>query len=736
MSGRIFETIMRMTKFYLTFLILISATIVQAQIEIPMPNVPLNRQLFHIKIDEAQQNIIHLTSKNDTALKASNNESINQQLYQILNRRINNLQAKVELDSSISENDKFIWLRSIENLLTDFTYYYKQRAIKTIMLGDVIMAYEQCMRLQLKNRSIAPIIVANELEVSSILTGNVAFKNNIDLQASKDELVRKQCKRNPTKVLKILQENLQVPFADSLIIAEAYRDQEMLYNYASGKTPLGNKIQSVNDPLVKTIGLLALMNSGRVYFPFLDELYRNKISLDSLTKLKNDPDGYYSQLVKTEIDYATRMEKGDTPLVKKVLTEKLKSKGIENYIDTINGLHDERNDAVRFKRIEKLTPVELYYLCVLSEQEIYTSSYLGVYKRLFERMHVPRGDSLLQSVHYDYYKKFIKMASAYNTLADFLKRMDESAANTMMRNFVTGLEKTRTLEDAVDVADSYASINDPKLQTLIVDQVYQNLQASIDSKNVRGERIYNLLNTIFLSMDAKNNIDVSQKLGINPVFKMPISLLKDTTNRIIIQQFFYGDKDGNNVFNSFLASFRNANWKIINKPEWVEVKSAKGTAITIYANKPLDEKQDLDAMAQQHLGKYLDSLELEPTVVIHRGHSYFVKSTIDQLPSSAKIVLLGSCGGYQSLDEVLKRTTQAQIISSKQVGTGVINQGLINKITDELRNGRDLNWPQLWKSFEGQFKGEMKERFDDYVPPHKNLGAIFIMAYDKANEIE
>jgi hypothetical protein len=237
-------------------------------------------------------------------------------------------------------------------------------------------------------------------------------------------------------------------------------------------------------------------------------------------------------------------------------------------------------------------------------------------------------------------------------------------------------------------------------------------------------------------MDPANNIDVSQKLGINPVFKMPIALLKDSTNRIIVQQFFYGDKDGNNVFTTFLANFRNANWKIINKPEWVEVVSTRGTAITIYANKPLDELQDLDAQAQANLGNYLDSLQLEPTVVIHRGHSYFVKSTIDQLPSSAKIVLLGSCGGYQSLNEVLKRTTQAQIISSKQVGTGLINQSLINKITDELRNGRDLNWIQLWKTIESQFTGANKEKFDDYIPPHKNLGAIFIMAYDKANEMQ
>ncbi len=724
-----------MMKFYLTFFLVQICVCMQAQQELRIPKVPLNRQLFHFKIDEAQQKILHLNSNKDAVIKVSNDESINLQTHQILTTRINNLQAKIELDSTITENDKIIWLRSIENLLNDFISYSKLKAIKNILLGDLILAYEQCMKLQLRQKSISPIIEANELEIGNILLSNIALKNNIGLRASKDELVLKLCRKYPQRILKILQENVNVPFADSLIISEAYKDQEALYNYASMTSPLAQKIQAVNDPLVKTIGLLALMNSGRVYFPFLDDLYRNKLSLDTLTKLKNDADGYYSLLVKTEIAYATRMLHGDTPLVKNVLTEKLKTKGIENYIDTINGLHDERSDAVRFKRIDKLSPSELYYLCVLSEEEIYTSSYLGVYKRIFERMATPRADSLLQTVNYDYYKKFLKMASAYNTLGDFLKRMDAVEADTMMRKFASGLELAKTLEDAVDVADSYASITDTKLQKLITDQVYQNLQMAIKEGNTRGTRIYNLLNTIFLSMDVNNNVDISQTLGINPVFKMPITLLKDSSNQIIIQQFFYGDKDGNNVFNAFLANFRNTNWKIINKPEWVEVKSAKGTAITIYANKPLDELKDLDAQAQAHLGNYLDSLNLKPTVVIHRGHSYFVKSTINQLPSSAKVVLLGSCGGYQSLNEVLNKTTQAQIISSKQVGTGLINQSLINKITDELRNGRDLNWPQLWKGFENQFTGDSKEKFDDYIPPHKNLGAIFIMAYDKANEV-
>ncbi len=725
-----------MTKLYILAFFICSLTLARAQQEIPMPKVPLMRQIYHSNIDSAQSKILHANGNKTNVFKVSEDISINQQSTQILTTRINNLQAKIELDSTISINDKITWLKALEDVLRSFNSAYGFKSIKGIMLGDVVLGFEQCMKLQLKNQSMYPVVANNEYEVGKILVDNPALKNNKGNKASRNVLVLKLCQRSPNKILAILKDNSDVPFADSLIKLEALKNQELIYDYASTQTPLGRKIQTVQDPLVKTIGLLALMNSGRVYFPFLDKLYLGTLSLDSVAKIKDDEEAYYKLLVKTQVEYAERMQHGDTPLVRNVLVDKLRSKGIETYINEINALHDEKSDAVRFKKIEKLTPVELYYLCVLGEQEIYTSSYLGVYKRIFERMKVPRADSLLDALHYDHYKKFIKLASAYNTLDDFLKKMDKSQADKMMRNFVNGLEQTATLEDAVDVADSYASINTgSELHKLILDETAANLARTQQNGDKRGETIYNILNTIFLSMDEKNNVDVAAKLGINPIFMMPNSLLKDTGNgRIIVQQFFYGDKDGNNVFNAFVSNFRNPNWKITTKPEWVEVKAMKGTPITIYANKPLDELKDLDAQAQAHLVEYLDSLSLYPSFYIHRGHSYYVKSTIEQIQSSAKVVLLGSCGGYQSLNKVLRISPQAQIISSKQTGTGIINQGMINLMMEEIRLGKDLNWPAIWARLEGSFKGDMKEKFDDYVPPHKNLGAIFIMAYNKASD--
>ena len=151
--------------------------------------------------------------------------------------------------------------------------------------------------------------------------------------------------------------------------------------------------------------------------------------------------------------------------------------------------------------------------------------------------------------------------------------------------------------------------------------------------------------------------------------------------------------------------------------------------VKIYSNKPLDEEKDLDADAQEALSQYLYDHDLNPSMVIHRGHSYYLQSTLDQLAESSQLVLLGSCGGYQSLNKVLQTCPTAQIISSRQTGSGTINGPMINIIVEQLRQGKDLDWPVLWKTI-GKVVSH-KEYFDDYVPPYKNLGAVFIMAYKK-----
>lgn len=707
---------------------------VQAQPELAMPAIPHMRQLIHDNIQKAEQNIIQLTPNTNHLFAPTDDIDVNLQITQLLHTTVHNMRASIELDSTINNNDKYKWLRGIYSLLEGFTTAYKAGLIKGMMLGDLMLAYEQAVDLEKQNLSIAPIIQANDVAIDNLLVNNFALQNNIGIQEAKNIIVLKNCQLYPDNILNIVANNINVPFADSLIAVVAHRNPDMIYDYLGAANQLAQKIKKVNDPLVQTIYQIEKMPGGRIYFAFLDEIYRKQITIDSIQKIKDTDDPFYKLLVNTEIKYAARMQMGDTPYAKQVLTEKLRQKAIEHYINEINGLHDDPRDAVRFKVLENLAPQDLYYLCVLGEEDIYTSSYLGVYNRIFPRMTIPRSDTLLAWVHDDYYKKFIRMAAAYNVLDDFLKRMDKSTAQNLIKRFVNGLEKTTTLEDAVDVANSYASINDAAIRNLMLLQVQQQLQYNKRTRNERGIVIYNILNTIFLSMNPANGINVSAQLGIIPVYEMPINLLKDAGGKIIIQQFFYGDKDGKNIFNSFIANYNNANWRIVYKPEWVEVKSTRGVPIEIYANKPLDAEQDLDDAAQQHLCDYLDSAHIDPTVVIHRGHSYYVNSTIKRLFPSAKVIMLGSCGGYNSLNDVLKICPESHIIASKQVGTGVVNMALIEAITETLRQGKNLDWTKIWAGLQNRFTGGYKEKFDDYVPPQNNLGAMFIMAYKKAME--
>lgn len=725
---------MQMMKICTTILAVFWAISAFSQEEVVMPPIPDARAYHHDQIIRSMGLIAKLDHPSDSVFSITHQPLLDSAINRTLRIHITNLRAAIELNSGLNDNAKFTWLRGVNEMLTGFIAAYRLKSIAATLLPALVKAYEDAMRAELANQSMLPVIAGNEPEVGNILMDNFALKNNTGIAAGRDILVLKACQQNPENILKILTRYPNNRYADSLIIKAAFQNQEELYAYAAVPNALGRKIQSATHPLVKIIGRLALTQTGRMYFPFLDNLYHKKISLDSITPLvSNDSSaGYYKLLVRTRIGYAQRMQQGDTPMGVIALTNKLKTKGIELFINEINALHDERNENVRFKKLEELDPEDLYYLAVMGEEEIYTSSFVnGVYPRIFRKMRVPRSDSLLALMHHDYYKKFIKLCAAYNTLDNFLGRMESSAAVNLMQSFVNGLETTQTLEDAVDVADSYASIYNKDIRKLILSQVQANRKESVLKKNKKGEVIYDLLNTIFLSMDPANKIDLSAKFGIAPVYVMPKKSLQNSSGRIIIQQFSYGDKDAAGYFSAFINRFSNANWKMIRKANWVEITAAKGAPITIYANLPLNEKLELDIRAQDSLISYLDKNDLSPTIVIHRGHSYYLRETIHRLPKSAKLVLLGSCGGYQKLNEILKICPAAQIISSKQVAAGVVNQSLIDAISEKLRAGKDLNWDQLWKTVQVRVGAGYKDKFDDYIPPHKNLGAIFIMAYDK-----
>jgi hypothetical protein len=374
----------------------------------------------------------------------------------------------------------------------------------------------------------------------------------------------------------------------------------------------------------------------------------------------------------------------------------------------------------------------------MGENDIYTSSFKHSFNRMMNKMGAkPRCDSLLLSVKFDYFKKFIKMAANYNRLDTFLKNMPALSSESLMKAFVANLDKSGSLEDATDVADSYSSINDKKLQHTILEYVEENEAQNLDDNNENGVVIYNLLKNIFLSADSSKHINLTEIANIPSIYEIEKSNLQDDSGRIIQQVFFYGDEDGKIYFGPFLNSFSPREWKVTKKPEWVEIKSLKGN-VWIYANLPLDYDANLDDSAQVHLNNYLEEQDIYPNIVIHRGHSYWLPGTISRMPINAKIVLLGSCGGYKNLNKILEISPDAHIISTKEIGAGDINRPIMTYLNQSLINADKIVWKDMWRNLTQTFNQDknkaVRESWESYIPPYKNLGAIFIKAYNKKME--
>ncbi|NNV55946.1 BACON domain-containing protein [Limnovirga soli] len=696
-------------------------------------NIPLARQFFHDAINATQKKILLSDGVDDNLFTPTSNESLNIEITQFATIEIENIQDSIEADSTTSDNTKIKMLRGLNETLNAYLKGCKYDSLPFSLLPQIVTAFNSCMYKELHQQSIEMLVADYPYEVGNIIINTIAFADNTGAAACKNIVLLKYCDKYRNKVFTVLSQQPDLPFADSLIAVLARRDPEGLYSYAAATNALGNKIRNHTDTLVHVISQMAQLKSGRQLFPFLDNIYKGKLTVDQINKVLDNDIAYYQLLVKTAIDYADRLRLKDTPMGINSLYAKLQKKAIDPFINTINGLH-ELPDDMRFKSLQPFGAEDLYYMAITGEEVMYTSSYVrGVYPRVWQRMANPKSDSLLMKVRFDHFRKWIKMAANYNTLDDFLKRMEPANAQLLMKAFVNGLDRSGSLEDAVDVANSYASIEDSLLRKLILNQVQLNLQQAKRTANKKATDIYNILYNLFLSLDAPDKIDIAATLGIPPAYFMPLKNLQDTASgKIVVQQFFYGDKDGQTVFNGFIGSVSNANWKITSNDQWITVSSTKGTPVVIYANKPLDETKNLDAEAQSKLDQYLFDNNINPSIIIHRGHSYWLPSTIDQLVPSAKVVLLGSCGAYQSLDQILKICPTAQIVASKQTGSGLVNHPMIYTILETLRQGKDLNWPQLWAGL-SKTLGK-NELFDDYVPPHKNLGALFLMAYAKKQE--
>ncbi len=704
---------------------------------------PEKNYLFNLRVDEAQKESDLLDKKLDGSIHLTNNDEINLQVTDALIRQVDEIQLEIDKDSRLtSSNEQVRCIVFLKEAILAYNAAIRAKEIPAFMAPAFIENFRKIMHAQIDNLSMQPFIEEAPYEIGKI--NAEIFKSNFGYTACKKMLYLKFSQLYPGKILQTITPFAAEVFADSLIIVACQYSPAAFYKYAQNKeSVVGMLIHRSTNPMVKAVAELSAKSTALFYFPFLDDILSGKKNIDSLVKIIGDGEqgydsvAYFKLLVQTEIEYSKRCSKGDTPIVMygpNGLRDVLQRKANNHFIKWINELH-EKPEAIRMRSVEPLSSIDLYYMIVMGEADIYTSSYKHSFTRLMQRLgKKPRTDSLLMNVNFDYFKKFTKMAANFNRLDTFLGAMPPERAEALMKAFVGNLDKANNLEDAVDVADAFSSINDKKLQQSILRYVNENEKRSIETNSERGKLIYSLLKTIFLSADSVNKIDLTNTIGIPSIYAINTTELADDSGRIVEQVFFYGDADGKLFFNAFKSAFSPKEWKLTLKPEWLEVKSLKGN-IHLFANRPLDNNQNLDDSAQIHLNKYLLQQKLYPSVIVHRGHSYWLERTLARMPGDAKIVVLGSCGGYKNLNKIIKDNPDAHIISTKEIGKGDINTPILNTLNQNILNNKSVAWRTVWSSLSRIFSKdgnkEVRESWEAYVPPYKNLGAIFIKAYNK-----
>lgn len=600
-------------------------------------------------------------------------------------------------------------------------------------LPATFRSYKNILQAVMYNKPTTDFLIASGPRRSQVLAA--AFKEYRQSPIMEDVAVYKRVASSPEYILPFLESKPGYRYTDSLLYAAAVYNPVKFISYLNRPSnSLQQKIRNTNNIYLQQIIFLSEERNAADLLPFVTQLAEEKLTVDSILKTRLDVLKYFQLMVNTMKESST-----DDPsfVFGQLLRNGLKEKSIYFYSNYINEQHNA-TDAVRFAPVKGLRPEDIYYIITSAGEELYTSSYLGLYKRLMEHLPNQSADSLFQIVNYDNFRVFMRMAANYNVLPDFLSRMPHESAGELLTRFISGIETdTNTgLEKAMDIADSFTGLgNATDIIGIIQDELETNLARCKKEQQYFGIRLYSILLQVFDLVRQSNNLDkLWSTLGNYELLKQ--GSLQNKNGEIIELVLFYGDEDGVASFNNFQKLFTDTSkWTMSKTTSWINIRSKTDEPIVIYANLPLDYKDESDLRAQEAMFVHMQQQGAEPSILVHRGHSYHLGKTLRKLQPSVKLAILGSCGSYNSAISIASINPDIQIIGSKKMGSKSINDPIISMINETLISNSDLHWPEVWEKLRTRFSKDQTtlNLFNEYIPPGKNVSLFVLKLFNYYN---
>lgn len=394
----------------------------------------------------------------------------------------------------------------------------------------------------------------------------------------------------------------------------------------------------------------------------------------------------------------------------------------------IRGINDKINEPeqVRFSSVDGLSCDELYYLMVYGREEVFSETFSGLFSRFIAKCTTSGYWSAKRFVTLPHYRSFISMCAAYNKLDKLLALFPQADQNALLTTFSSLLDKERDpLADAATVAETVANTSNTLVLQILQNSIKASYTALEQQRDYNGMAIYGILCALF-----KDKAVTDKKWFAVMAKKYRIGSLTTLLNATLMNQkvfvermYFYDDQDGRESYKNFITTFSaSAEWRIEQYFSYVKVSSISGKKIEIYANKP-----ELEESGDKEISQIIKASNYVVQGIMHRGHSFHTDATLTRVPASTRFLFVGSCGGFYKISIALRKAPDAQVISTRQIGTEQINDPIIFCFNENIRQGKDINWKTFWD--EMYSKLGKNSLFSDYVPPHKNLESLFVRAY-------
>lgn len=407
----------------------------------------------------------------------------------------------------------------------------------------------------------------------------------------------------------------------------------------------------------------------------------------------------------------------------------------------INDLHDEA-DAIRFVSVENFSASAMYDLTSTGRGDLYTSTFNGLFDRFLLKMADEKlsfSEMLAQDPRrLENLPSFLEAVASFGRTDDFLRQLGDDEQVELVDTLFNTIDSE---EDNNEFIYSTAAF----LQSMSAGQYdlgYVETKIMQGYQNTEGflKEQYGVLGG-WLASQAGHEISPDhaaffKALDDNPQYHLPdlrqknVNSLLDENGRNYQLHVFYDDEDGHLSYQHYKRFMQQDGWSIEESEEEgiaLFQKAENGREVYAFVSLPA-----ADSAAAEYLKEQAEEGGVHFSVVAHRGHSYHVEWSLDLIDEHAQIVFLGSCGGYENVEDVLESSADAHILSTSGTGTMYVNDPLLTWINRSILRGDAVEWSDI-----GHRLSRMENNDASFyrVPPD-NLALLFSKKFEELQNEE